>query len=588
MNTSCVKRFRRGLPPRCRPFGAAAGLLFLLTAAGSAGCSTGPNAAAGAMDSLVVLHTNDVHSHLDPFVTKSGERVGGVAARAALIRRQRDLGGRVLLLDAGDLVQGTPYYNIFRGEVDHRLLDLLHYDAIALGNHDLDDGVDAWRARAAKTQTPIVCANVFSLPKPVPAGAAARDPVPATVRRNARWIGGGKVPAESVLHHVAEPYVILERGGLKIAVLGLMTPSLDRIVSARKNQGVAIGSPVAAADFYVPKLRRQADIVIALTHLGVEQDRWLVDHVPGIDLVVGGHGHTAIFKPRLEKAEGGRATPITQAGSWGQYLGRTTLRWSGDRAKTVSGRLIPILPEEGEAAEVEALLATYRSRLGDGNDRIVFRSPKRVEYTSRREPDHPLGNFVSDLMRERTGADLAVMNAGGIRAALPAGDVRERDIVTMLPFDNHIVVLTMTGAEVQRMFDRLARHLGKGGFGHVSGASYVIRRDRATEVRVWKRAKAGDPDGAPEWGAGIDRSRNGDPLDANRLYRVATIDFLADGGDYFDELRDAKTKEWTKILLSDAAIEFLIAHPEYAFGSDGRVQWRGTGEAVRDMGRRSR
>ena len=583
MIMSCVKRFRSGFALRTARFGAAAGLLCLLSAAAPAGCSSGPAAAPGAVDSLVILHTNDVHSHLDPFETKTGERVGGVAARAALIKRQRDLGGRVLLLDAGDLVQGTPYYNVFRGEVDHRLLDLLHYDAIALGNHDLDDGVEAWRARAAKTQTPIVCANVFSVPSPVPA-AAARTGVPATIRRNAKWIGGGKVAAETELHHIAEPYVILERGGLKIAVLGLMTPSLDRIVAARKNQGVAIGSPVAAANFYVPKLRREADIVIALTHLGVDQDRWLVDHVHGIDLVVGGHGHTPLFKPRLEKAEGGRATPIVQAGSWGHYLGRTTLRWSGDRAKAVFGRLIPVRPEEGEAAEVEALLATYRSRLGEGSDRIVFRSSKRVEFSSRREGDHPLGNFVSDVLRERSGADLAVMNAGGIRASFPAGDVRERDVVTMLPFDNRIVVLTMTGAEVQRMFDRLARHIGKGGFGHVSGASYVVRGGRATEVRVWKKAdKTGEPDGTAEWGAGIRRSRDGDPLDANRRYRVATIDFLADGGDYFDELRDSKEKEWTQILLSDAAIEFLIAHPEYQFGPDGRVQWRGSGEALRDM-----
>ena len=557
-------------------------LFCLLSAVVPVGCSNGATSATGEIDSLVVLHTNDVHSHLDPFEAKTGERVGGVAARAALIRRQRDLGGRVLLLDGGDLVQGTPYYNVFRGEVDHRLLDLLHYDAIALGNHDLDDGVGAWRARAAKTQTPIVCANVFSVPDSAPAGPA-RAAVPATIRRNAKWIGGGKVAAGTELHHVAEPYVILERGGLKIALLGLMTPTLDRIVAARKNQGVAIGSPVAAAKFYVPKLRREADIVIALTHLGVDQDRWLVDHVHGIDLVVGGHSHTPLFRPRLEKAEGGRATPIVQAGSWGQYLGRTTLRWSGGRAKAAFGRLIPVLPAEGEAAEVEALLATYRSRLGEGNDRVVFRAPQRLDFTSRRQGDHPLGNFVSDVMRERTGADLAVMNAGGIRAGLPAGDVRERDIVTMLPFDNRIVVLTMTGSQVQRMLDRVARHLGKGGFGHVSGVSYVIRRDRAAEVRVWSRTGTGTPGGAAEPGASVHRSRGGDPLEASRHYRVATIDFLADGGDYFDELRDSKAKEWTQVLLSDAAIEFLIAHPEYTFGPDGRVQWRGSGEAVRDM-----
>lgn len=567
------------------PFsGVAAGLLCLLLAGLPAGCAAGRPATAGAVDSLVILHTNDVHSHLDPFEASNGERVGGVAARAALIQRQKALGGRVLLLDGGDLVQGTPYYNQFRGEPDHRLLDLLGYDAIALGNHDLDDGVDAWLARAEKTRTPILSANVFATAEHGATGGA-RDLPPASVTRNAKWVGGGKVAPGLELHQVARPYIVVDRGGLKIAILGLTTPSLERIVAARKNQGVAVGSPVAAATYYVPKLRREADVVIALTHLGVEQDRWLVDHVPGIDLVIGGHSHSSLFRPITEKAEGGRGTRIAQAGSWGRYLGRTTLRWSGERAKSVSGSLLTVRPAEGEASDVEALLATYRSRLGSELDRVVFRSPKRIESSSLDEGDSPLGNFVSDVLLDRSGADLAVMNAGGIRAPLPAGEVRVRDIVTMLPFDNRIVVVSMKGAEVQRLLDRIARHLGKSGFGHVAGASYVIRRDRATEVRVWKRGDSRGH-GATAWGAAVRRSRDGDPLDANRIYRVATIDYLADGGDYFDELRDAASKERSDVLLSDAAIAFLGAHLDYSFGPDGRVQWRGTGEAFRDMGLR--
>jgi hypothetical protein len=141
----------------------------------------------------------------------------------------------------------------------------------------------------------------------------------------------------------------------------------------------------------------------------------------------------------------------------------------------------------------------------------------------------------------------------------------------------------MTGAGVQSLLDRMARHLGKSGFGHISGLSYVIRRDRATEVRVWNRNETKGRGGSERWGAAVHRSRDGDPLDANRIYRVATIDFLSDGGDYFDELRDATLKERTEIRLSDAAIAFLRGHPEYSFGRDGRVQRRGTGEAIRDM-----
>ncbi|HSQ61432.1 MAG TPA: metallophosphoesterase, partial [Acidobacteriota bacterium] len=157
MKQGCVKRNLRVARAALGIAALAAGLGLW---AGSGPAAPGPGRGPRA-DSLIILHTNDIHSHLDPFEVNGGKRVGGVAARAALIARERARGGRVLLLDGGDLVQGTPYYNRFRGEPDHRLLDLLGYDAIALGNHDLDDGAAAWRRRAGKTRTPILSANVF-------------------------------------------------------------------------------------------------------------------------------------------------------------------------------------------------------------------------------------------------------------------------------------------------------------------------------------------------------------------------------------------------------------------------------------------
>ncbi|HET9950217.1 MAG TPA: bifunctional UDP-sugar hydrolase/5'-nucleotidase [Candidatus Eisenbacteria bacterium] len=537
----------------------------------------GSGAAPRSVDSLVVLHTNDVHSHLDPFPTKGGEMAGGAAARAVLIAKEKARGGRVLLLDAGDLVQGTPYYNQFRGEPDHKILDLLGYDAIALGNHDLDDGVAAWRARAAVTRTPIVSANVFTDSR---AGSGERRdsagwvPTPASIARTARWVGGGKVPAGTWLTNLTRPYVILERGGLKIAILGLTTYSLDRIVGAAKNQGVAVGNPIETARYWVPRLRKEADLVIALSHLGVDEDRRLVEQVPGINLVIGGHTHTVLFRPILESTDFGHPAPIAQAGSWGRYLGRTTLRWSGERLTSASGRLIEVHPADGEDASIESVVASYRSRLSTDLERVVFRSPARVEMAGLNSVDQPLGNFVSDVIRDRTGADIAFMNGGGIRAPLPAGDVRASDILSMLPFDNHLVIVAMTGAQVRRLLDRMSPRMGKSGFGHVSGLSYVISRDRAVEVRIWDKGL----------NAGTWRGRSGgpgEPIDGNRVYRVGTIDFLASGGGYYDEIRDAKAKETTDILLSDAAIDFLRAHPDYKFAKDGRAQWRGGGVMVR-------
>lgn len=537
-----------------------------------AAAKPGGAARAGApgVDSLVILHTNDVHSHLDPYDV-GGRTVGGAAARAALIRRETAHGGRVLLLDAGDLVQGTPYYNQFRGEPDHRVLDLLGYDAIALGNHDLDDGADAWAKRATATRTPILSANVLRV--------SPDGDVPPALAKTAKWIGGGKVAAGTRFRLLAKPYVILERGGLRIAILGLTTYSIERIVAARYNKGIAVANPVTVARYWVPKLRAQADLVIALTHLGVDQDRVLVNHVPGIDIVIGGHSHTPLFAPVFERTEAlGAPTAITQAGWAGRWLGRTTLRWNRDpHVAATTSRLIEIHPSEGEDSRVADLVASYRRRLGPGLDRLVIRTPTRVEMEGKREGDHPLGNFVADVMRLRTSADLAVMNAGGLRAPLPAGDVRERDIVSMLPFDNRIVVVSLTGTQVRRLLDRFASHLGKSGFGHVSGLSYTIQGGRAIDIRVWAP-------GGRDWGAWRGRNAGpGVPFDPNKRYRVATIDFLANGGDYFDELRDGADRESTSVLLADAAIAFLRKNPDYRFGKDGRVQWRGSGEALKGL-----
>ncbi len=554
---SCVKRFLH------------VASVFVLVAGlgtgGGAGCAGAATEGSGG-DSLVILHTNDVHSQFDPLEMDGDRRLGGAAARARILERQRALGGRVILLDAGDLVQGTPYYNTFRGEPDHRLLDLLGYDAIALGNHDLDDGPAAWRARATATRTPILSANVFADAESAWAGPAD-PPVPAAARRGVRWVGGDRVADRVEARYLAAPFVILERGGLRIAVFGLMTEALTRIVIPSRNHGVMVGDPIAAAAELVPRLRRNADVVVALTHLGVADDRRLAERVAGIDVIIGGHSHTPLFRPASARGPGAAATPIAQAGSRGAYVGRTTLTWQTPDRIRCRGQLIEVRPEEGGDPKIDAFLDRYRRDLSKGLEAVVFHLPHRVSSHGLRLGESPLGNFVADVIRLRTGADIGVMNAGGMRASLPAGDVTVGDIMRVLPFENRLVVASMSGTQVRALLDRAARRIGKGGFGHFSGVRYVVRGDRAAEIYVGGRPGAG-----------------GAPLDANRIYRIATIDFVAEGGDGLMPSRDSILFEETNTRLDEAASEFLRDHPEYRFEKDGRVGWRGATKALRDMG----
>ena len=497
-----------------------------------------------------------------PFSADNGEMVGGAAARAALIERQRGRPGRTLLLDAGDVFQGTPYYNFFRGIPDYRAMSLMAYDAGALGNHDLDDGPVAWLRASAHARFEILSANVFAAAES--SWAKPGGEVPASDRHGARWIGGQRVPEAAPLRYLTRPFVIRDLGrGRKIALFGLTTADLVHIVAVGPNGGVAIADPVAIARRLVPELRRQADVVVCLSHLGLDSDRELASRVAGIDVIIGGHSHTRLDRPILAPnatPNGYHGTIIAQASYRGEFLGRVALYFEGDRLFRYSGQLLRVRPAEGEDARMAALLRPYADSIEATMARPIFRSPARIPSSGLREAETPLGNFVADVIRDAAGADIAVINSGGIRAAIPAGEVTVGDIYSTLPFDNRIVVVPMPGWRVRELLDFAAGRIGKGGFAQVSGVAFVIRSDRASYIRV-----------------------NGKPLESDRVYRVATVDYLYDGGDGYTAFAKAGPAEQTGVLLRDAAVRFLQRNPGYRFRKEGRIVWEGSSEGLRDL-----
>ena len=505
-------------------------------------------------DSLVILHTNDIHAHLLPFDDSKGAVVGGAAARAALIERMRVPSRRSLLLDAGDVFQGTPLYNFFRGVPDYRSMTLMRYDAGALGNHELDDGPSAWLRTRSEAAFPILSANVFVAGDS--AWAKGLSPVQVGVRRGARWIGGAPVPDDAPLRYLATPYVVREVGGLKIAILGLTTSEIVSIVSRARNQGVAVSDPIQVASALVPELRAKADLVVALTHVGVEVDRALASRVPGIDLIVGGHSHTFLWQPVFvshRDPNGARSTPIVQAGRWGERVGRVALAIGPGGIGGLTGALIPVRPGDGEDRQVATMLQPFRDSIATAMDKPVFRSPAPVSMSGLERGETPLGDFVADVILETARADLAIMNSGGIRAPLPQGPVTVGDIYTVVPFDNTVVTVPMKGWQVRELLDFIAVRLGKRGFAQVSGVQFVIRRGRAAEIRV-----------------------GGTILESDCVYRVATIDFLYGGGDGYTMFEKAGPAEDTGIFTRDAAIDFLRKHPGYEFKKRGRIRWEGS------------
>lgn len=525
------------------------------------GTGAGAHRGAPPLDSLILLHSNDTHARLMPFPADDGERVGGAAARAALIERERRRPGRTLLLDAGDVFQGTPYYNFFRGVPDYRAMSLMAYDAGALGNHDLDDGPAAWQRASAHARFEILSANVFGAAES--SWAKSGGEVPAPDRHGSHWIGGQRVPDGAPLRYLTHPFVIRDVGGRTVALFGLTTEEVTHIVAVGPNGGVAVADPVAVARRLVPELRRKADLVICLSHLGLDTDRELARRVSGIDVIIGGHSHTRLDRPILvpnATPNGYHGTAIGQASYRGEFLGRIALYFEGGHLSRYSGQLLRVRPAEGEDPRVAALLRPYADSIEGAMSQVVFHSPARIPSSRLREGETPLGNFVADVIRDAAGADIAIINSGGIRAAIPAGSVTVGDVYSTLPFDNRIVAVPMPGWRVRELLDFAARRIGKGGFAQVSGVAFVIRSDRATYVRV-----------------------NGKPLDSDRIYRVATVDFLYEGGDGYTGFAKAGPAEKTGVLLRDAAVQFLRRHPEYRFRKEGRIVWEGSSEGLRDL-----
>lgn len=238
---------------------------------------------------LVILHTNDTHSHLDPLRDKPR---GGVIERAAFVdEMRRKVGeGRTLLLHAGDFNQGSSYYTNLGGQLEVDLVNAMRYDCITLGNHEFDNGIEDLTARAAQIQCPIVCATLdltsFELGKYV------------------------------------KPYAVIERGGMRIGIVGLLcdiTPNVSRTISARLPQM----DRVEMLNKYAERLRNQekCDYVIALTHIGYREDQELAAATRGVDLIVGGHSHTFIKGVKYVRNLDGKRVPIVTDGCWGLEMG---------------------------------------------------------------------------------------------------------------------------------------------------------------------------------------------------------------------------------------------------------------------------
>jgi 5'-nucleotidase/UDP-sugar diphosphatase len=478
--------------------------------------------AAWAAQPFTILFFNDFHAHFEPFEVPGTEgEVGGLARLAGVadaVRAENEAAGvPTFLLIAGDMLQGTPYSTVYRGEVEFTCLNEMAVSAMCLGNHEFDYGQENLRDLMELADFPVISANV---------SAAA---------------GNGAF---------AKGFVWLEAGDSRVLVIGLTTPETSITTAPRNVVGLEFTDPGATAKAVISEYGEDADAIVALTHLGFENDLALARAVPELDVVVGGHTHTEVDEP----AKAGKAV-VCSAYEYGIYLGRMDLEVDDEGDVTTTAyRLIPVNAAAPEDEAVAGVIDGYETGLSAKLDVVVGTVDTVLNRKAVTEKETNFGDFVADLMREATGADVAVVNGGGVRADLGPGEITLGDVLTALPFGNEVVVLDVPGATLRQAFELCAREkVGEGGFLQVSGCEYAIGPGTIlAAVNV-----------------------GGAPLDDGVTYKVAMSDFLAEGGDGYAMFASLEPGYKTGLVLYDVVASGLREGGAVPKEPAGRIEFVG-------------
>lgn len=485
---------------------------------------------------LNILHLNDTHSNLLPvslavLPDSSGgfDRIdaGGAALISAEVGRARREEGNVLFLHAGDLVQGTLFYTVYGGRADAAVYNAMGLDAMALGNHEFDRGSEGLALLLDEALFPVVCANV-------------------------------SVGNDTILAGLIEPYAVLEAGGERIGVIGLITEELSS-VSSPSEQTVTLSALESARSAVGELSSSGIDKIVVLSHLGYEQDMRLAENLDGIDVIIGGHTHTLLGRfdhlglesggeyPTEVAGPGGGTVLVVTAWRYGAVLGELKVDfddegrvtdWSGEPRilTTADTRETPGLHRAGPDPLMAEMVGAYASALEDFQNEYV--ATAETDLPNARVPGGglPQGSVIAPLVCDAMlwkadllgiGADVAIQNAGGVRIDVPAGVVTIGTVYTILPFGNTMAVLELDGRQIRNLLEEALSSifdlgLSDGTFPYVAGMRYSASRSapygsRVTSVEV---VVAGG------W----------EPIDPDAVYRLVTNSFVAGGGDGYRSL----------------------------------------------------
>ncbi len=510
---------------------------------------------------VVVIFTNDVHGGIDQseatFINPDfPPKLGGGAIAGRYILQQRELarknGWGFLLIDAGDIYQGTPLGTLTEGAAIIEYMNTVQYDAMALGNHDFDNGWQNLKRLAELAQFPFLAANLYR-------------------------------QSTGELAEFVKPYIIKEFGGVKIGLIGITLSTTPSMSFPDNIADLDFRSEVEALRQYVPEIRAQGvNTIIAVTHTWLAYDPKaaylemlakikntpealgkggnaleIAYLVPGIDIMYTGHLHRGFYKPWEEPIN---HTLIFQNYANGSnlghvnfYLHRQTGKLAGYDYASDQGALFTLfqddfLPDPAIARKIDELVRQSEA----GFDEII--GSARGNFKRAAQGESALGNLIVDAMREAVQADLAVANWGTLRGELRAGSITPREIFKIMPFGNRIVIMQVTGQLIKDLIEDRVSGNSRGML--ISGGRVVINRQLPDGQRVVKL------------------TINGAPIELQRQYRLAVSDYLAEGNSGFNRLTTVPVdySNYTGILVRQAIIDYVRQHSPLTPQTDGRWQ----------------
>ncbi|EGT4289811.1 bifunctional UDP-sugar hydrolase/5'-nucleotidase [Cronobacter malonaticus] len=517
---------------------------------------------------ITILHTNDHHGHF--WRNEYGEY--GLAAQKTLVdsvrREVTAQGGSVLLLSGGDINTGVPESDLQDAEPDFRGMNLIGYDAMAVGNHEFDNPLSVLRQQEKWAKFPLLSANIYQ---------------------------------KSTNERLFKPWAIFKPQGIKIAVIGLTTDDTAKIGNPEYFTDIEFRKPADEAKLVIQELQQneKPDVIIAATHMGHYDNGDHGSNAPGdvelaralpagaLTMIVGGHSQEPVCmasenKKQVDYVPGTPCAPdrqngtwIVQAHEWGKYVGRADFQFRNGEMKLVRYQLIPInlkkkvtwdngqtervlyTPQIPENPQMLSLLTPFQKKgqaqlmvkIGSVNGRLEGdRSKVRFVQTS-------MGHLILNAQIARTGADFAVMSGGGIRDSIEGGDITYKDVLKVQPFGNTLVYVDMTGKEVLEYLTAVAQKKpDSGAYPQFANVSFTASGGTLNDVKI-----------------------KGEPVDPAKTYRMATLSFNATGGDGYPAIDKKPGYVNTGFVDAEVLKQYIQQSSPLdvnAFEPKGEVSWQ--------------